>query len=121
MQIELWNAIHAQAAAQPTPVVALVISGINDVLNSQGYTQAAWWNRIPLAAWALMAAIAICSCLLVGYAARSGKAGVIEWLVLPLVLSISFLLIADIDSPRRGVIRVYPQNLISLAQSLRTQ
>src|SRR2546430_17441339 len=34
----------------PTAVVALVISGMNDVLNSQGYTQAAWWNRIPLAA-----------------------------------------------------------------------
>jgi hypothetical protein len=41
--------------------------------------------------------------------------------VLPLVLSISFLLIADIDSPRRGVIRVHPQNLISLVQGLRTQ
>jgi hypothetical protein len=91
------------------------------VLNSQGYTQAAWWNRIPIAAWALMAAIAICSSLLVGYAAHSVKTGIIELLVLPLVLSISFLLIADIDSPRRGVIRVHPQNLISLLQSLRAQ
>ena len=42
-------------------------------------------------------------------------------LVLPLVVSISFFLIADIDSPRSGVIRVQPQNLISLAQSLPTQ
>ena len=33
--------------AQPTPVMALAVSGMNDVLNSQGYTQAAWWNRIP--------------------------------------------------------------------------
>jgi hypothetical protein len=35
-----------------------------------------------------------------------------------MVLSISFFLIADIDSPRRGIILVRPQNLISLAQSL---
>ena len=41
-------------AAQPTPVIALAVSGMNDVLNSQGYTQAAWWNRIPTAAWLLM-------------------------------------------------------------------
>jgi len=34
------------------------------------------------------------------------------------VLSIAFFLIADIDSPRNGVIRVLPQNLITLSQSL---
>jgi len=39
---------------------------MNDVLNSQGYTQAAWWNRIPLAAWILMGVIAIFSSLLIG-------------------------------------------------------
>jgi len=90
-------------------------------LNSQGYTQAAWWNRIPSAAWVLMGVIAICCNLLVGYGARRAEAERVLMLVLPLVVSISFFLIADIDSPRSGVIRVQPQNLISLAQSLRTQ
>jgi hypothetical protein len=94
---------------------------MNDVLNSQGYTQAAWWNRIPLAAWGLMAAIAICGNLLLGYGARNAKAERGLFVVLPLVVSISFFLIADIDSPRRGVILVNPQNLLSLAQSLRAQ
>ena len=42
-------------------------------------------------------------------------------LVLPLVVSIAFLLIADIDSPRGGLIHVYPQNLQSLLQSLPAQ
>jgi hypothetical protein len=121
LQTELWSAVQVPGEAHPTPVIALAVSGMNDVLNSQGYTQAAWWNRIPIAAWALMAAIAICSNVLVGYAAHSVKTGIIQMLVLPLVLSISFLLIADIDSPRRGVIRVHPQNLISLVQNLRAQ
>jgi hypothetical protein len=52
LQTDLWSAVRAPAAAQPTPIVALAVSGMNDVLNSQGYTQAAWWNRIPTAAWA---------------------------------------------------------------------
>lgn len=98
------------ATAQPNPVIALAVSGMNDVLNSQGYTQAAWWNRIPHAAWVLMAVIAICCNLLVGYGARTSKAHGILLLVLPLVLSIAFLLIADIDSPRSGLIHVAPQN-----------
>jgi hypothetical protein len=121
LQTELWSAVRVPVEKYPTPVIALAVSGMNDVLNSQGYTQAAWWNRIPIAAWALMAAIAICSNVLAGYAAHFVKTSIIQLLVLPLVLSISFLLISDIDSPRRGVIRVHPQNLISLVQSLRTQ
>ena len=119
LQTELWSAVLAPAAAQPNAVVALAVSGMNDVLNSQGFTQAAWWNRIPAAAWALMAAIAICSNLLVGYGTQNAKAQRIPHLVLPLVVSISFFLIADLDSPRRGIILVNPQNLLSLAESLR--
>jgi hypothetical protein len=37
---------------------------------------------------------------------------------LPIVIAISFLLIADIDAPRGGLIRIRPRNLASLAQSL---
>jgi hypothetical protein len=121
LQAEMWSTVRVPAAAHPTPVLALAVSGMNDVLNSQGYTQAAWWNRIPDAAWALMLAIAICSNVLLGYVAHRAKTAVHRFLVLPLVLAISFLLIADIDSPRRGIIRVRPQNLISLVQTLRTQ
>lgn len=92
---------------------------MNDVLNSQGYTQAAWWNRIPIAAWCLMAVVAICANMLVGYASHRAQARVSPLLVLPFVLGMAFFAIADIDSPRRGIIRVQPQNLISVAQSLR--
>jgi hypothetical protein len=118
LQTDLWSAVLAPAGAQPTPMVALAAWGMNDVLNSQGYTQAAWWNRIPIAAWVLMAAIAICCNVLVGYGTRTFKAEGILLLILPLVVSISFFLIADIDSPRAGVIRVHPQNLESLVESL---
>jgi len=118
LQAELWSTVRAPALAHPTQVIALAVSGMNDVLNSQGYTQAAWWNRIPAAAWGLMAAIAICCNLLVGYGARQARGETILKLVLPFIVSISFFLIADIDSPRGGVIRVHPQNLASLSQSL---
>jgi hypothetical protein len=118
LQAELWSAVLGPAAAAPTPMVALAVSGMNDVLNSQGYTQAAWWNRIPAAAWLLMAAIAVCCNLLVGYGARDMKAERFLLRVLPLVVSISFFLIADIDSPRGGIIHVQPENLLSLVNSL---
>jgi len=119
LQGELWAAILAPSAAQPTPVIALAVSGMNDVLNSKGYTQAAWWNRIPNGAWALMAVIAIACNLLIGHGSRNMAAGFKLIPILPLVIAVAFMVIADIDSPRNGLIRVKPQNLISLADSLR--
>lgn len=119
LQGELWSAVRSAVAAIPPPMVGLVLSGMNDVLNSEGYAQAAWWNRIPIAAWVLMAAIAICCSLLIGYGAR--RTGRRIFLIVPVVVSIAFFLISDIDSPRGGVIRVVPQNLIRLSDSLRGQ
>ncbi len=118
LQNELWAAIGPAATAHPTPVMALVLNGMNDVLNSQGYAQAAWWNRIPPAAWLLMLVIAMGCCVSVGYGARNFRRE--RWLLLsvPFIVATSFFSIADIDSPRNGVIRVVPLNLHSLVDSL---
>jgi hypothetical protein len=118
LQTDLWSSVLAPAAAQPTPVVALAVSGMNDVLNSQGYTQAAWWNRIPTAAWCLMGAIAVACNLLVGFGLQGARSGAKLLPVLPLLNAVAFMLIADIDTPSSGIIRVVPQNLISLAANL---
>jgi hypothetical protein len=118
LQTEMWSAVQTPALAQPTPLMALTVAGMNDVLNSQGYTQAAWWNRIPVAAWSLMIAISICCNLLVGYGARGARTKSPILLILPFFVSIAFLLIAEIDAPRGVLIQVPPQNLVSLAQSL---
>ena len=116
LQNEMWSAVQAPAEVQPTPTIALIVSGMNDVLNAEGYSQAAWWNRIPFEAWVLLAAIAIGCNLMVGYGAYRRSRLLV---VLPLAVSISFFLISDIESPRGGVVRVQPQNLVSLARGLR--
>jgi hypothetical protein len=116
-QGELWSVVSLAGATHPTPMTALAVSGMNDVINAQGYTQAAWWNRIPVGAWAMMALMAISSNLLVGYSER--RKGELFLFVLPAVVSVSFFVIADLDSPRGGVIRVYPQNLLAASQFMK--
>ena len=121
LQTALWNEILPSVRAQASPVTALVASGMNDVLNSQGYVQAAWWNRIPFTAWALMAAIATCANLLVGFGARNFEKNIGLFMIFPFVISVSFFLIADIDSPRGGVIRIEARNLVALKNNLTQQ
>ena len=121
LQTALWDEVHPIARTQPNPSIALVVSGMNDVLNSQGYVQAAWWNRIPYAAWSLMAAIAVCANLLVGFGARNFKKNIGLFMIFPFVISVSFFLIADIDSPRGGVIRIDARNLVALKNNINQQ
>jgi hypothetical protein len=119
MQAELWTLLKGAAQTNQTAIGAVTVTGMNDVLNRQGYTQAAWWNRIPAAAWALMWTIGMCCTFMLGYYVRPGRQHWVRLSVMPLIISISFMLIADIDSPRSGVIRVQPQNLLSLQEALK--
>ena len=121
LQHDLWSTIRSPVTAQPSPITALLASGMNDVLNSQGYTQAAWRNRIPTAAWLLMIIIAIACSAMVGYNTHqlAGKFRLV--FILPAIVAVSFFLIADMESPRRGVIRVGPENLMEVANSMQGQ
>src|SRR5260370_27258068 len=47
IQNRLWTAASQPAMAQPTPVRALAVAGMNDVLYSEGYTHAPWGDRSP--------------------------------------------------------------------------
>jgi hypothetical protein len=118
LQGRLWATVLAGSRIDPTPLTPLVVSGINDVINAQGLAQAAWWNRIPVSAWILMLAIGVCSTSMLGYTAHNTGRDRRLIYILPLVVSLSFLLIADIDSPRGGLIRVVPENLLSFVASL---
>ena len=118
LQNEMWAVVSASGAAHSTPVTALTVAGMNNVLDLQGYAHAARLNRIPTAAWVLLIVLSLFCNLLLGYGTLE-RIGFLS-LILPIALSISLFLIADIDSPRHGVIRVHPQNLETLAESLRS-
>lgn len=117
-QAAIWQAAHQGGQANPNPISALAVAGANDVINTQGYTQAVWWNRIPHSVWLLMIVLGAFCNFLVGYGSHGKKASVRLLSIMPLVVALSFMLISDIDSPRKGIIRVVPQNLLSLAASL---
>jgi hypothetical protein len=116
LQAQLWTAVLPTASASPSPITTLVVSGMNDVLNSQGYTQAMWRNRLPPAAWLLMLFVAVFCSFLFGYSEERTS----RWrlLILPIIVALPLGLVADIDSPRHGLIHVVPQNLLAQLTSM---
>lgn len=116
LQAALWDSVTPAALATPTPVTSLVVAGMNDVLNAQGYTQAMFWNRLPPGAWLLMILVAVFCSFLFGYSEyRSSR---LRLWILPVIVALPLGLVADMDSPRYGLIHVVPQNLLAMQATL---
>jgi hypothetical protein len=118
VQAQLWRLATDVAKDKPTPIGALVVAGMNDVLNSQDYSEAARINHIPLGAWFLMIIIALLGCVVQGYGAKGSLRKGLLITILPATVALSLALIADIDSPKGGIIRVEPRDLGRLLRSL---
>ncbi len=75
-------------------------------------------NRIPNAIWILLVLISILSCLTIGVSERRRF-----WFLMgvsPLTIAIVMALIADLDSPRTGLIQVGQQSLRRVQQDLKS-
>jgi hypothetical protein len=113
----LWDAIAPATNASQTAVTALVAAGMNDVLNSYGYTVASWRNRLPVEVWLLLIGVAAGCNFLIGFGAERLSSA--THAILPVTASLAILLIADVEGPHNGFVRVHPENLIDAAESMR--
>lgn len=116
LQNDLWSTVRPALPAIPPPLMGLLVTGINDVVTSQRNAQAAWLNRIPLSAWILMIVLGMTCCGLIG--ARARQTDRVAFLVVPVAVAVSLFLMADLDSPVGGAIRVNPDNLANLLRLL---
>ncbi|MCB5205515.1 hypothetical protein LH464_24040 [Neorhizobium sp. T786] len=118
VQNELWERTVSAVAGQQTAITSLVVTGVNDVISSQKRAQAGWKNQIPLPAWLLLFVIALCCCVMIGYSVGNVRKRGILLLILPSMISLSFVMVAEIDSPGEGMIRVNGHDLYELHRSL---
>jgi hypothetical protein len=107
LQFKLSQQATQVAKNQPTPFGSLDVTGMNDVLNSQDYSEAARINHIPLGAGILMVLIA--SDVQCRVTAQRGTSHRTAHDYPACNNSAALAFIADIDSPRGGIIRVQPK------------
>jgi hypothetical protein len=120
IQSELWKEAKAEAAARPTPVTAMYVQSLNQMIDVHSVrVQVGITNRIPVTIWVGLFAISFLGMTSVGYQAGVSGARRTPALV-PLVLSFAIVmfLIADLDRPGAGYIQVNQHALTSLQASM---
>ncbi len=103
-----------------TPLTALFVSALNEVidLHSERLMLATSF-RIPEIIWIALLFVMFFSMLAVGYQfGIDGTRSILGTLVIALTSSAVIVLIADLDSPRRGLIKTNQAPLIALQKSL---
>jgi len=119
IQRELWN--HAVAAGKqaPSPMIPLFINALNETIDLDAVRLNALRTHVPGAVWLLVLGVAMCGCYASGYGAgSSGARSGFTDIALPLMIAVVITLIADLDRPRGGMIRISQQPMIDLKSNL---
>jgi hypothetical protein len=121
LQNQLWAITVRVATDQPTSIiVGLFVQSLNETIDLHAKRLTAGVRtRIPIAIWAALYGIAILSFAAMGY--HSGLTGTSRSLVI-VAVAITFSavigLIADLDRPQQGILKVSQQALIDLRRSM---
>ncbi len=122
MEAQLWN--HAVRAAELDKSVVtsgLFIQSLNELIDTSSTRNAALNRQVPEIVLFLMIATIVLTTATLGYA--SGIAGhrvTLAAFVLLILIALVVYLIIDLDRPRRGVIQVSHESMLSLQQTIGT-
>jgi len=121
IQDQLWAQATTLGEKNPNSIiVGLFVQSLNEVIDLHAKrVQAGLRNRIPAAIWVALFAVAVLSLGLMGYhAGLAGTARSLAILAVALTFSAVIGLIADLDRPQEGTLKVSQQALIDLRQSM---
>ena len=116
IQDKLWRIAVPLAQQTPNPIISIYVQTLNDMIDLHEKRMAASENRVPGTIWAMLILLGGLTCLVVGLSQRRRMA--ISMMVPPLMIAIVMALIADIDSPRKGLIRVSQGSMVRLQEDL---
>ncbi|HVN17257.1 MAG TPA: hypothetical protein VMU05_00740 [Dongiaceae bacterium] len=100
----LWNDASAVAQQDRTAVTSLYLNSLNETIDIHEKRVAAFENRIPQAVWVLVISVSFIAVFTRGATLPSRF-----WLtliLLPVTIAIVVALIADLDTPGRGLIQL---------------
>jgi len=122
LQDQLWAQAVVLGENNPTSiVVGLFVQSLNEVIDLHAKRLGAGLrSRIPDAIWVALFSIAVLSLGAMGYqAGLSQTSRSLAELAVALTFSVVIALIADLDRPREGTLKVSQQALIDVRESMR--
>ena len=97
------------AEQAPTPTTALFVQSVNETIDAAERRLARLENRIPTEVWIMLGMLTTFTSILVGLSLQQRSWSVM--LIPPVMFAVVALLVADLDTPGRGLIRTEAQSI----------
>jgi hypothetical protein len=120
VQARLWAQAVIVAKKNPTPITGLFIQSLNEVIDIHAQrVTLGMRNRLPITIWGALYFTAILAMVGVGYLeGLTSTTRTLATLVLVVTFSGVLWLLADLDRPQEGLIKVSQQALMDLRKSM---
>lgn len=122
---ELHERLWAQAVAvtekDRSPITAIFVESLNEMIDLHATrVQAGLRSRVPAVIWIVLYLLAILAMEMIGYhAGLANSRRSIAAIALIIGFSLVLFLIADLDRPGQGLLRVSQQSMIDLRKSMK--
>jgi hypothetical protein len=120
LQTDLWDAVKSSVATRPaTPIDALLVQSVNEVIDSHGRRIAAKRDHLPGLVLLMVFAVAGVSLATTGYSTGLSRRRSPVFLgALALIVMAIVYVILDLDHPRSGILRASQQSLYELREGM---
>jgi hypothetical protein len=121
MQGQLWDQARRGVAVDPNPATSgLFIQALNDVIDQFGKRDASLNRHVPELVLLLLYATFLLAGATIGYFAgvAGHRTSFVTYIMATLILAVVFLIL-DLDRPRRGLIKVSQESMVSLQASMK--
>jgi hypothetical protein len=117
LQNQLWEICTRLGLNQRDAVSATFISTLNEMIDLEAERRATSEDRIPHPVWFLIMVISVLAAFSAGLAQRTRFPFIL--IITTLMLAVPIALIAELDSPRSGLIQTDQRTLLRLQRDLR--
>ena len=104
LQEQLWQQLVAVTQVSQTAVIATYLQALNDSIDVSEKRLAAFESRVPETVWLIIFVVAIFQSFVAGFSLK--RKFWFPLVVTPLVIGVVMALLADLDSPRTGLIHI---------------
>jgi hypothetical protein len=120
LQNDFWMRAVSRAQSDPNPVkTGLLLQSLNEVIDLDAARWTAFNNHVPATVIDMNILVGLVAALLVGYTiGLAGQRNLFSVCLLAAAITITLLVIIDLDRSQQGLIRVTQQPLIDLEQEL---
>ncbi|MFO0690043.1 MAG: hypothetical protein U0900_15205 [Myxococcota bacterium] len=118
----LWQQALEAVREAPTPITAMFINSLNEMIDTDPARETAGRNEIPSAVWLLLLIVAGAGCFTTAYGSgAAGARSAFTAAILPLLITVVIVLIFDLMHPHQGIVSIDQKPMLDLQQRIGAQ